>query len=87
MTVEVLHIDWKPGMESAKVVGVRVGDVANRPVTFNLRPVDAVTILDKLALLPQDTTEELELEIEERFLIPIIRRGYNPEPVPGTSAT
>lgn len=86
--VEVLFIDWKPGMDSAKVVGTREGDIANRPVTFHLRPVDAVRLVDQLSHLPQNTTELLVLEVPTSYIVPIIRRGTNePESVPGPTAT
>lgn len=89
--VEVLVLSMSPTTDRSalKVTGVRLGDLANRPYTFLLKPDDAASIMADLKLKYESGSEkDVIIEINKKFLIPVIRSTREAiEPTPFTSAT
>lgn len=87
---EVLVLSMSPTTDRSalRVIGVRVGDLANRPVTFLLKPDDAESIMADLKLKhDQGSEEDVVIEIDPKFLVPVIRTNEAHESVPFSPAT
>lgn len=86
--VLVLSMSPTPDRSALKVIGVRVGDLANRPYTFLLRPDDGTSLMADLKLhYEQGSEEDVIIEIDPKFLVPVIRTNEAHESVPVTPAT